>query len=659
MSPLFYAWIKWCALAYRLDPDQRQKLESGRGGRAKLYGISLYTPRVSTAQFPQPFQPPTLNTSAPTPYLSQLPCGGGAFAFFGDAWHELRRYAALRMTWASPPMPVPKESRHDTSVSGESTGESTGEGNEESSSDGSEGSELRDQSDDAFDEAASYVMTVGVFSRDGTPSRTNGRTWKWLFMLELAASRNYFLVYPNFRGGASLSTSHLEERRANAAATTTTTTSDANKEGATSLFRVPLLHGGASVLLAGLPRGRLPDVLDLPQLDVFNDRIERSSGDILNSGSDVDLEDGSGDIDESVDGASSTSPEQSSGQAVVMWRAVLSDENGGRAPQQTSSGCRTASSNAADLILITVKLYSGKTSSNSNCQNFTQERSAMVAEAEAADPILAANLDREPEEALDGGASSELIVRRVLGRVLQQTRLPNWVLLEVPPGTAASSLQAPALHSTVVNAGSKPASLTQATPQAVLELTRGMNCLPRLKMVAAASQSHGSHVSKIQLSYPSLSSSAELPALRETFLTSLQFAATQREGAIGAGAMSVAILPDDAPNELLCRLATASHAAAVGASELESLEAQYNVQHVNFAEKVNLNEAILEPLEHSLRAVCGHHFKHSSFHTPVATLAAAPTDISRRTLHVFVADSGALVPLEVAAKCLGWSEEFR
>lgn len=689
VSPLFYAWIKWCALTYRLDPDQRQKLENGRGGRAKIYGISLYTPRVSTTQFPQPFKPPTLSPgdrgrsscrtgdascegssvysginknsetkasdsdnketeplpSALTPYLSQLPCGGGAFAFFGDTWQELRRYAVLRLAWASPPVQEPKEGRHGTAVSGETNAEGIEESKSEESGDTGE-------SDDAYDEASSFVMSVGVFSRDGLPSRTNGRTWKWLFMLELAASRNYFLVYPNFPDGASLSTSHLEERRAATAASSSN--SKPSKEAASSLFRVPLLQGGVPALLAGLPQGHLPDVLELPQLDVFNDRIVRGSPDVLNSGENEELEDSLGKDGESLEDTHSHSSEQLSSQAVVIWRATLSEETGGRAPQPVYSGCKTASSNAADLVLTTVKLYVEKIDSgSSNCQNFIEERSALVAEAETVDTILAANLDRDPEEALEGGASSEMIVRRVLGRVLQQTRLPDWVLVEAPPG-ASLSLQAH-IHHSVATAGLKRAPLVQAAPQAVLELTRGVNCLPRLKLVAAAIQPPGgSQVSNLQISYPELSSSSSLPALKESFLTSLQFAASQRQGTTAAGAMSIAMLPDDAPNELLCRLASATSAATLDPSDLEPLEAQYSVQHVNLAEKVNLIDAVLEPIEHSLREVCSRHFKRGSSRTPIATPGA--TSIASSTSQVFVADSGALVPLEVAARCLGWVE---
>ncbi|CAE6402069.1 unnamed protein product [Rhizoctonia solani] len=84
LSPLFYAWIKFCILRYRYGTPLRDA--------SQLYGISLYQPKVTELhmQGRRPFSARDIfamaNIEHPhTPYLSQVPC----------SWVYLQGYVSL------------------------------------------------------------------------------------------------------------------------------------------------------------------------------------------------------------------------------------------------------------------------------------------------------------------------------------------------------------------------------------------------------------------------------------------------------------------------------------------------------------------------------------------------------------------------------------
>jgi hypothetical protein len=304
-------------------------------------------------------------------------------------------------------------------------------------------------------------------------------------------------------------------------------------------------------------------------------------------------------------------------------------------------------------VLATVKLRPRKSSSSSGRSRWAQEEAALAAAAEAVDPILSVNLDRDPLQALGGGASSEASARRLLGHALQQTRLPDWLLFEAPVQGAILGVGGPAAWKNTA-AGVKPtaAMALRAAPQAVLELTLGAFSVPRLQQVAASFSSYSS-------------SSSALPALAGAFLTALQFAAAHQ----ATVATSLAVLPTDAPSELLCRLASAAAAAAAAAAAdafgavsgggsadasvaaADAAGALFGVRRFEIASTTSAlvhpsdTDMDLDPTERALRTLCAHFFTRRSRR-------------SSRRLHaaVFTADNGALVPLEIAAQCLGWAE---
>ncbi|CAE6441131.1 unnamed protein product [Rhizoctonia solani] len=96
LSPLFYAWIKFCILRYRYGTPLRDA--------SQLYGISLYQPKVAELhmQGRRPFSARDIfamaNIKHPhTPYLSQVPCSWGA-VYFPEHWREFRQYLSLRLS---------------------------------------------------------------------------------------------------------------------------------------------------------------------------------------------------------------------------------------------------------------------------------------------------------------------------------------------------------------------------------------------------------------------------------------------------------------------------------------------------------------------------------------------------------------------------------
>ncbi|CAE6410546.1 unnamed protein product [Rhizoctonia solani] len=96
VSPLFYAWIKFCILRYRYGTPL--------SNTSQLYGISLYQPKVTELhmQGRRPFNAREIFTTANiehphTPYLSQVPCSWGA-VYFPEHWREFRQYLSLRLS---------------------------------------------------------------------------------------------------------------------------------------------------------------------------------------------------------------------------------------------------------------------------------------------------------------------------------------------------------------------------------------------------------------------------------------------------------------------------------------------------------------------------------------------------------------------------------
>ncbi|KAG8682956.1 hypothetical protein FRC09_016411 [Ceratobasidium sp. 395] len=101
LSPMFYAWIKFCVLRYRYDTRNNQS--------SQLYGVSLYQPKVTELRMEgrRMFDPKgifsKLELEYPhTPYLSQVPCSWGA-VYFPEHWREFQRYLALRLSEYSMP----------------------------------------------------------------------------------------------------------------------------------------------------------------------------------------------------------------------------------------------------------------------------------------------------------------------------------------------------------------------------------------------------------------------------------------------------------------------------------------------------------------------------------------------------------------------------
>ena len=130
--------------------------------------------------------------------------------------------------------------------------------------------------------------------------------------MEMAAARNYFMLYPNFEEQQSFSTSHAdigaeEETEAEAGAEVEAKVeAEAEAEAGAGakarieangahLFAVPLLHGNdfGRDILSLLPNHRLPPIHTLVQLDVFNEVIYKYGNANANKGG-SDLPDGAG-----------------------------------------------------------------------------------------------------------------------------------------------------------------------------------------------------------------------------------------------------------------------------------------------------------------------------------------------------------------------------
>ncbi|CAE6454639.1 unnamed protein product [Rhizoctonia solani] len=151
LSPLFYAWIKFCVLRYRYGTPSKDA--------SPLYGISLYQPKVTELHMEgrRPFNARDLfakaNIEHPhTPYLSQVPCSWGA-VYFPEHWREFQQYLSLRLS--------------------------------------------------------EHVMPATDIVVPNLRSNKWSRSWKKFFN-EMVYLQGYVSLYPNYEYFVSLSTNHLE-----------------------------------------------------------------------------------------------------------------------------------------------------------------------------------------------------------------------------------------------------------------------------------------------------------------------------------------------------------------------------------------------------------------------------------------------------------------
>ncbi|KAG8686628.1 hypothetical protein FRC09_014010 [Ceratobasidium sp. 395] len=84
LSPMFYAWVKFCVLRYRSS-----------GTTQEIISRRMFDPKdiFSKLELEYPH----------TPYLSQVPCSWGA-VYFPEHWREFQRYLALRLSEYSMPV---------------------------------------------------------------------------------------------------------------------------------------------------------------------------------------------------------------------------------------------------------------------------------------------------------------------------------------------------------------------------------------------------------------------------------------------------------------------------------------------------------------------------------------------------------------------------
>ncbi|KAF8603748.1 hypothetical protein BDV93DRAFT_441738 [Ceratobasidium sp. AG-I] len=151
LSPMFYAWVKFCVLRYRYGAHAEQS--------SQLYGVSLYQPKVTELRMEgrRPFDARAifaqLKLEYPhTPYLSQVPCSWGA-VYFPEHWREFQQYLALRLS--------------------------------------------------------EHTMPVDDIVVPDLRSNKWSRSWKKFFN-EMVFLRGYVSLYPNYEYFVSLSTNHLE-----------------------------------------------------------------------------------------------------------------------------------------------------------------------------------------------------------------------------------------------------------------------------------------------------------------------------------------------------------------------------------------------------------------------------------------------------------------
>ena len=177
VSPLYFLWAKMALIKYRY-------MASDPGVASRLFGISLYTPRVQELNVPRvkidPFKlkgefhiddNPLISENEGPPFLWQLPCSWGA-VFFPDKWREFNSYLRARLLNTTHLMPdlVPRN--------------------------------IMNRYPD---------FPSGKFEVIIPESRSNvwKESWK-KYMIELIVLRGYLMLYPNYWNQTSFSTNHLE-----------------------------------------------------------------------------------------------------------------------------------------------------------------------------------------------------------------------------------------------------------------------------------------------------------------------------------------------------------------------------------------------------------------------------------------------------------------
>ncbi|KAH7335311.1 hypothetical protein B0J17DRAFT_669564 [Rhizoctonia solani] len=213
LSPLFYAWIKFCVLRYRYGTPLKDT--------SPLYGISLYQPKVTELhmQGRRPFNARDLfakaNIEHPhTPYLSQVPCSWGA-VYFPEHWREFQQYLSLRLS--------------------------------------------------------EHVMPATDIVVPNLRSNRWSRSWKRFFN-EMVYLRGYVSLYPNYGFFVSLSTNHLEVGEHVPA----NINQEKQRQYFLPLMQEPEIANRRpgtelGVKLLDLPLSNLPKWGDLPVLDLWGD----------------------------------------------------------------------------------------------------------------------------------------------------------------------------------------------------------------------------------------------------------------------------------------------------------------------------------------------------------------------------------------------------
>lgn len=213
LSRYYYIWAKYTILKYRftVDASPIDNNNSTDINNSKLFGISLYAPRLietdpSGRHFFNPSQVVAKARGGSAeeekiyePYMMQFPSYSGA-VFFPEHWREFHDYITARLA-------------------------------------DSNGYEMQD------------VVVPDLRSNDWSKS------WRRYFE-ELVYLRSYVMLYPNFVGGTSLSTQHLELRKK---------TMREQFADAISIYNVPLMDEVDQIS----QELQLPEYKDLVVLDIW------------------------------------------------------------------------------------------------------------------------------------------------------------------------------------------------------------------------------------------------------------------------------------------------------------------------------------------------------------------------------------------------------